>query len=87
MEARAGGADELALSQMRGALPMLARSMTGSSSQGLRELIDASVGEAVDIVEDAQKLTVDATINDPGVNATSRFTLSTSGAAFTLAKA
>jgi hypothetical protein len=61
------------LSEMRGALPMLARSMTGSHSQAVRELVDASVGEAMDIVEDAQKLTVDATINDNGVNATSRF--------------
>jgi hypothetical protein len=61
------------LSEMRGALPMLARSMTGSSSQAVRELVDASVGEAMDIVEDAQKLTVDATIDDSGVNATSRF--------------
>lgn len=61
------------LSEMRGALPMMARAFTGSSSQAVRELVDASIGEAIDIVEDSQKLTVDATINDTGVNATSRF--------------
>lgn len=61
------------ISEMRGALPMLARSLTGSSSQAVRELIDASVGEAVDIVEDAQKLVIDATIDDKGVSAIERF--------------
>lgn len=61
------------LSEMRGALPMLARSMTGSHSAAVRELIDSGVGEAIDIVDDAQKITVDATIADSGVTATSRF--------------
>lgn len=61
------------LSEMRGALPMLARSLTGSHSAAVRELVDSGVGEAIDIVDDAQKLTVDATINDNGVTATSRF--------------
>lgn len=61
------------LSEMRGALPALARSMAGSTSGAVRELVDASVGEAVDIIEDAQKLVIDASIDDRGVNATSRF--------------
>jgi hypothetical protein len=61
------------LADMRAALPMMARAAMGSQSPGLKDLVDASIGEGLDIVDDAQKLTFDATINDSGVNVQSRF--------------
>jgi len=61
------------LQDMRGMLPMMAKSMVGSNSPAIRDLIDASVGEALDLVDDSQKLLLDGTIDDNGVIATTRF--------------
>ncbi|MBX3212834.1 MAG: hypothetical protein KF850_12420 [Labilithrix sp.] len=61
------------LQELRASLPVLARSLLGSQSPAVRELVDASLGEVMDIVNDAQKLSVDAQIADSGVVATTRF--------------
>ena len=39
---------------------MLARGFMGRQSPAVQELVDASIGEVVDIVNDAQLLTIDA---------------------------
>lgn len=54
------------LQQVRAALPFLARSILGNSSPALRELVDASVGELVDFVNDTDRMTLEAAINDAG---------------------
>jgi hypothetical protein len=59
------------LQMYRGMLPMLVGKLF-SGSNALRELVDASVGEAADLVEDAQKISVDATLDDNGIKGTSR---------------
>ncbi|MBX3232730.1 MAG: hypothetical protein KIT84_43415 [Labilithrix sp.] len=63
------------LQEMRRMLPEMAKGFVGSQSTAVRALIDASVGEALDIVDDAQKLSLDGTIDDSGILATSRFEL------------
>jgi hypothetical protein len=60
------------LRQLRGTLPLLARTMMGSQSPAVSELVDASIGELVDFVTDTNRLTLDADIADEGVNATMR---------------
>lgn len=54
------------LQQVKAALPFLARSLLGNSNPGLRELVDASVGEIVDFVNDTERMTLDAQIQDSG---------------------
>ena len=61
------------LGEMRGMIPLLARQFGAGKSAAMRELVESSIGEVFDMVEDAQKLTVDAKIDDAGINATSRF--------------
>jgi hypothetical protein len=61
------------LQGFRSNIPILARSLMGSQSGAVHDLVDASVGELVDLVMDAQKLTIDAQIADSGVVATTRF--------------
>lgn len=60
------------LLQLRAGIPLLARSVLGSSSPAMSELIDASVGELVDFIGDTRRLVVDAQIKDAGVDATMR---------------
>ncbi|MBS2020147.1 MAG: hypothetical protein JST00_45225 [Deltaproteobacteria bacterium] len=54
------------LQQIRAALPFLARSLLGSGAPALRELVDASVGEIVDFVNDTDRMTLDATLAESG---------------------
>lgn len=54
------------LQQVRAALPFLARSILGNSNPALRELVDASVGELVDFVNDTDRMTLEASIADSG---------------------
>jgi len=61
------------LAELRGSLPALARSMMGSQSPAVRELVDSGIGEVMDIVSDAQKLQIDAQVNESGVVASTRF--------------
>ncbi|MBX3219490.1 MAG: hypothetical protein KF795_03155 [Labilithrix sp.] len=70
------------LQELRASLPILARSLLGSQSPAVRELVDASLGEVMDIVNDAQKLTVDAQIADTGLVATTRFELQSTSSVF-----
>jgi hypothetical protein len=51
----------------------LARSLVGAQGGAVRALVDASLGEVMDIVSDTQKITVDAQVADSGVVADSRF--------------
>ncbi|MBX3188154.1 MAG: hypothetical protein KF819_14125 [Labilithrix sp.] len=57
------------LSQARAALPVLAGSLLGSSP-ALRGLIDASVSELFDVVNDTQRIYLDAELADSGATAT-----------------
>lgn len=58
------------LMQVRSALPVLARSMLGSSSPALAQLVDAGVNELVDFVGDTNRMTLDAQLADSGLQAT-----------------
>jgi hypothetical protein len=60
------------LDQLRTTLPILARSLMGGQSPALRELAESLVGEAVDFASDANRLTIDAQLGDPGADATVR---------------
>lgn len=58
------------LLQVRAGLPSIAKSMLGSSSPALGQLIEASVAELVDVVGDTSRLTLDGQLADPGLQAT-----------------
>lgn len=58
------------LMQVRSALPVLARSMLGSSSPALAQLVDAGVNELVDFVGDTNRMTLDAQLSGSGLSAT-----------------
>ena len=58
------------LGQLRGSLPFLAKSVLGSSSPALGQLIESSVNELVDVVGDTTRMTLDAQIADAGMQAT-----------------
>jgi hypothetical protein len=61
-----------ALEELRGSLPVLLRSLAGTQSPAVRELVDAGAGEALDFVTDLQRLSIDATIADSGIVAKTR---------------
>lgn len=61
------------LQELRSMAPVFARGFMGTQSAAVRELVDASIGELMDAVADAQKLTIDAQIADSGIAATTRF--------------
>ena len=58
------------LGQVKSMLPVLARSMLGSSSPALAKLADASVNELVDFVGDTNRMSLDAQLADTGIQAT-----------------
>ncbi len=60
------------LQQLRGALPILMRSALNTSSPAIRSFADAAIGEIVDLVNDTQKIAVDAQISDTGLIATTK---------------
>jgi len=65
------GAVREPLLQVRAGLPFLAKSMLGSSSPALGQLIEASVAELVDVVGDTSRMTLDAQLaTDAGAQAT-----------------
>ncbi len=70
------------LQEMRASIPVLARSLLGAQSPAVRELIDSSLGELMDIVNDAQKLTIDAQIAESGIVADTRFELQSNKSVF-----
>lgn len=55
------------VSDLRAQLPILARTLMGSQSQAVRELVDAAIGELVDIVADTNRLVLDGTFDDKGI--------------------
>lgn len=55
------------VSDLRAQLPILARSLMGSQSQAVRELVDAAIGEIGDIVADTNRLVIDGTFDDKGI--------------------
>lgn len=61
------------LQELRASIPILARSLMGSQSPAVRDLVDSSLGEVMDIVNDAQKITLDAQVAETGVIANTRF--------------
>lgn len=67
------------LQDLRASIPILARSMLGSQSAAVRDLVDSSLGELMDIVNDTQKLTIDAQIAESGVVANTRFEFQSTG--------
>lgn len=54
------------LQDLRASLPILAHSLLGSQSTTVRDLVDATMGELVDIANDTQKLSIDAQIAESG---------------------
>lgn len=58
------------LAQVKAMLPVLARSMLGSSSPALAKLADAGVNELVDFVGDTNRIAFDAQLADTGIDAT-----------------
>jgi hypothetical protein len=58
------------LAQVKAMLPVLARSMLGSSSPALAKLADAGVNELVDVVGDTSRIAFDAQLADTGIEAT-----------------
>lgn len=64
------GAVREPLTQLRAGLPFLAKSLLGSSSPALGQLIEASVSEVVDVVGDTSRMTLDAQLADAGMQAT-----------------
>lgn len=58
------------LAQVKAMLPVLARSMLGSSSPALAKLADAGVNELVDFVGDTNRIAFDAQLADAGIDAT-----------------
>ena len=58
------------LAQLRGMLPLLGRQLLGSSSPAASKVIEASVNELADIVNDTSRITIDAQIADAGLDAT-----------------
>ncbi|MDB5213801.1 MAG: hypothetical protein JWO86_1728 [Myxococcaceae bacterium] len=58
------------LGQVKAMLPVLARSMLGSSSPALAKLADAGVNELVDFVGDTNRMSLDAQLADAGIEAT-----------------
>ena len=63
-------------------VPVVAEYKTKRSKEDVRELVDSSLGEVMDIVNDAQKLTIDAQIADTGVVAGTRFELQSNKSLF-----
>lgn len=55
------------VSDLRAQLPILARTLMGSQSQAVRELVDAAIGELGDIVADTNQITLDGTFDDKGI--------------------
>jgi hypothetical protein len=58
------------LAQVKAMLPVLARSMLGSSSPALAKLADAGVNELVDFVGDTNRIALDAQLAETGIDAT-----------------
>lgn len=58
------------LQQLRAGLPFLAKSILGTSSPALGQLIEGAVNELVDVVGDTKRISLDATIADAGLQAT-----------------
>ena len=64
-------------------LPALVRGLTGGGRMpSMRELADASIGELADVVNDTQKIQIDAQVADTGVITTTRFDFQTNKSAF-----
>lgn len=63
------------LTELRATIPVLARSMLGSQSPAVRDFVDASIVEIVDVVNDTQKLSFDATLEDDGLVVATRIDL------------
>jgi hypothetical protein len=61
------------LRELKGSLPMLARGVLGTTSPSVTQLIDASLGEAIDVLDDAQLLTMDAKVAESGVVLDTKF--------------
>lgn len=55
------------VSDLRAQLPILARTLMGSQSQAVREVVDAAIGELGDIVADTNRLVLDGTFDDKGI--------------------
>lgn len=60
------------LNQFRAVIPLVARSLAGSLTPALGALLDASVAEVVDVVNDASKIVVDVDVAADGANAVVR---------------
>lgn len=70
------------LMEVRASIPVLARSMLGTQSPAVRDFIDASVGELMDVVNDTRRVSIDATVAESGVVATTRLEFQSSSSTF-----
>jgi hypothetical protein len=55
------------VSDLRGQLPILARTLMGSQTQAVREVVDAAIGELGDFVGDTNRIVIDGTFEDKGI--------------------
>jgi hypothetical protein len=55
------------VNDLRAQLPILARTLMGSQTQAVRELVDAAIGELGDIVGDTNRLVLDGTFDEKGI--------------------
>lgn len=63
-------------------LPAIVRGLTGGGRMpSMRELMDASIGELADVVNDTQKIQIDAQVADTGVITTTRLDFQTNKSA------
>ena len=63
-------------------LPALVRGLTGGGRMpSMREIVDASIGELADVVNDTQKFQIDAQVADTGVVTTTRLDFQTNKSA------
>lgn len=60
------------ITALRSTIPALARSLAGNLSNAERDLLDATVGELADLATDIERTTMDAQIQNDGMNVVSR---------------
>jgi hypothetical protein len=61
------------LTAMRASLPLLGRALMGASSPAVNDLIDSVIAEGLDILNDSQKLSLDAQVTESGLACTTQF--------------
>lgn len=55
------------VADLRAQLPILARTLMGSQTQAVRDLVDSAIGELGDFIADTNRIVLDGTIADSGI--------------------